>query len=326
MFHFKGIKMARQFLGVHDVRRENTKDLLRKSGLLRAEFTEKSDISYALLGHYIGKNPIKSIGDETAEKIEKFFNKPKNWLDHEYYPNDIDVEDSISANKIKLIPVLNSVQAGNFTNISDMSYDEYLPVFEAENFSDEIYWLKFKGNSMTPDDGEVVMWNIHGVISPITDDVSIDRSPYEISMLDFVKKFSFSNERVAILRGFLYYRKLLYSLGITAGFQWVNGSFVENVETLRGRPPNDIDVVSFIAEPENPLPDELFDNSYIKQQYQVDSYFVDLNGNPQELVKLTAYWYSMWSHQRETQTWKGFFHIPLSIQDDIVALNYLEGL
>lgn len=122
-----------------------------------------------------------------------------------------------------------------------------------------------------------MMWNIHGAISPITDDVSIDRSPYEISMLDFVKKFSFSNERVAILRGFLYYRKFLYSLGITAGFQWVNGSFTENVETLRNRPPNDIDVVSFIAEPENPLPDELFNNLYIKQQYQVDGYFVDLN-------------------------------------------------
>lgn len=170
------------------------------------------------------------------------------------------------------------------------------------------------------------MWNIHGVISPITDDVSIDRSPYEISMLDFVKKFSFSNERVAILRGFLYYRKFLYSLGITAGFQWVNGSFTENVEILRNRPPNDIDVVSFIAEPENPLPDELFDNLYIKQQYQVDGYFVDLNGNPQELVKWTAYWYSMWSHQRDTKIWKGFFHIPLSMQDDMVALNYLEGL
>lgn len=169
------------------------------------------------------------------------------------------------------------------------------------------------------------MWNIHGVIPPVSevDQTSPARSPYEICSLDFVKKFSLSNERIVILRNFLYYRKFLYELGITSGFQWVNGSFTENVETLRNRPPNDIDVVSFITEPNSPLPNELFDNPYIKQKYQVDSYIVDLNDDPKELVKRTAYWYSMWSHQRDTNIWKGFFQIPLSEQDDIEALNHL---
>ncbi|AZQ92910.1 hypothetical protein [Moraxella catarrhalis] len=48
-------------------------------------------------------------------------------------------------------------------------------------------------------------------------------------------------------------------------------------------------------------------------------------GGEEELVKWTAYWYSMWSHQRETKIWKGFFKIPFSTQDDQKALNYLEG-
>lgn len=170
------------------------------------------------------------------------------------------------------------------------------------------------------------MWNIHGVIPPVSDGTSIERSPYEIDILTFTKMFSLSNERIAILKNFLYYRKFLYELDITSGFQWVNGSFTENVETLRNRPPNDIDVVSFITEPKNPLPNELFDNSYIKQQYQVDSYFVDLNDAPQELVKWTAYWYSMWSHQRDTNIWKGFFQMPLSEQDDLEAFSYLGDL
>lgn len=170
------------------------------------------------------------------------------------------------------------------------------------------------------------MWNIHGVIPPVTDDTSPERSPYEVDMLEFTKMFALSDERIAILRNFLYYRKFLYELDITSGFQWVNGSFTEDVETLRKRPPNDIDVVSFITEPNNPLPDELFNNPYIKQKYQVDSYFVDLNDDPQELVKRAAYWYSMWSHQRDTKVWKGFFQIPLSEKDDLKALAYLGDM
>lgn len=172
------------------------------------------------------------------------------------------------------------------------------------------------------------MWNIHGVIPPVSDldETSLERSPYEINSRDFVEKFSLSNERIDILKKFLYYRRFLYDLGVTSGFQWVNGSFTENIEVIKNRPPNDIDVVSFITEPENPLPEEFFDQNHIKQKYQVDGYFVDLNDSPQELIKWTTYWYSMWSHQRNTKIWKGFLQVPLSPQDDLEALNYLEGI
>lgn len=76
--------MNSYLLGIDVIRRENTKRLMESAGLTRGEFAEKSGISYTLLGHYIGKNPTKKIGDEIAQKIEDFFEKPRNWLDHNH--------------------------------------------------------------------------------------------------------------------------------------------------------------------------------------------------------------------------------------------------
>ncbi len=73
--------------GIETIRRENTIKLMELHGLSRGDFAEQSGISYAQLGHYIGKNPTKNIGNKIAEKIETFFNKPKNWLDYEHEEN-----------------------------------------------------------------------------------------------------------------------------------------------------------------------------------------------------------------------------------------------
>lgn len=51
------------------------------------------------------------------------------------------------ANPIKLMPVINEVQAGRFTEIGDDDFDEWEPAHHA----DGDYWLKIKGDSMTPD-------------------------------------------------------------------------------------------------------------------------------------------------------------------------------
>lgn len=80
--------MSKDFSGIEVIRRENTKKLIADSGLSRREFADKSGINYGLLGHYIGKNPSKAIGDENAQKIEAFFDKPLNWLDHEHDDNE----------------------------------------------------------------------------------------------------------------------------------------------------------------------------------------------------------------------------------------------
>jgi hypothetical protein len=64
-------------------------------------------------------------------------------------------------------------------------------------------------------------------------------------LISFVDRFSSSPERIAILHSLLQFREELYKSGITSGFQWLDGSFMENIETLESRPPNDMDVVTF---------------------------------------------------------------------------------
>lgn len=80
--------MSKEFSGIEVIRRENTKKLIADTGLTRQEFADKAGINYGLLGHYIGKNPRKAIGDEIAQRIEASFNKPLNWLDHEHGKNE----------------------------------------------------------------------------------------------------------------------------------------------------------------------------------------------------------------------------------------------
>ncbi|MDN3617464.1 DUF6932 family protein [Vibrio gallaecicus] len=76
-----------------------------------------------------------------------------------------------------------------------------------------------------------------GVLPPFVGDSPARRAnqaPYAVSLADFVKHFSTSPERIKILIGFLEYRIALKSIGIVDGFQWIDGSFVENVELTRG--------------------------------------------------------------------------------------------
>ena len=83
-------------------------------------------------------------------------------------------------------------------------------------------------------------WTANGVIPPInpTAPTSAERSPYAVTLCDFVLRFATSPKRVQILDGFLRYRARLHAIGLRAGFQWLNGSFHENVEVNEGRDPN----------------------------------------------------------------------------------------
>ncbi|MDM1766059.1 MULTISPECIES: XRE family transcriptional regulator [unclassified Acinetobacter] len=136
---------------IHEIRLSNTKKLMKELGLTRTEFAEKIEMSYNLVSQYIGKNPTKNIGDETAEKIEKAFHKPKGFLDQ----SDIAVTNQENSNvkfiRPNMAPVLSWVQAGTFTNVStvDMSQvEEWLPLpDECTN----CYYLKVQGISNNPD-------------------------------------------------------------------------------------------------------------------------------------------------------------------------------
>ena len=122
------------------------------------------------------------------------------------------------------------------------------------------------------------------------------------------------------LRGFLDYRAALHAAGVIVGFQWVDGSFVENIEALEGRQPNDVDVMTFYAVPEASH-DNLFDISSAETEsaLHIDAYFypIDLPLTP-DRVQLIAYWYSIFAHRRDG-SWKGFVEVDLSPFEDPAA-------
>ena len=173
-------------------------------------------------------------------------------------------------------------------------------------------------------------WNAMGLLPPFDPlkPTTFDRSPYPVRLLDVVMRFGSSPERRNILRGFLAYRAALHRLGLVCGFQWINGSFTENIETIEKRPPADIDVVSFFDTPAGlePAVDDigLFDPATVKTRFKVDAYPIEMNELPNEqLVTYSAYWYSMWSHRRN-QAWKGFLRVDLACTDDAQALQWLS--
>lgn len=161
---------------------------------------------------------------------------------------------------------------------------------------------------------------------------SAGRSPYEVSLVDCVLRFGTTQERRAILAGYLAYRAALHEAGLVRGFQWLNGSFCEDVETIEGRAPNDLDVVSFYHLPPSTTQAQLaalhpdtFDKNGVKARWKVDGYTVSLGGPPERLIERGAYWYGAWSHRRD-DLWKGFLQVNLEPNDDPTALITLANL
>lgn len=180
-------------------------------------------------------------------------------------------------------------------------------------------------------------WNAQCLIPPVNElnPSAAERSPYSVSLVDFVLRFGTSTERIAILDGLLRYRAALHDAGLTHGFQWLDGSFLENVEVLESRAPKDIDLVTFYRLPVNKSQRDLlmqfphlFDASAhqkLKNNYQIDSYLVHLGMTAERLIAQATYWYSMWSHRRN-QSWKGYIQIDLAHTEDAEAKEALKNL
>lgn len=178
-------------------------------------------------------------------------------------------------------------------------------------------------------------WNTAGLL-PAHDalnPVSASRSPYQVSVVDLVLQLANSPERRVIAGGLLRYRAALHAAGFVNGFQWVDGSYCTDIETLEGRPPQDIDVVTFLESPEwmdrNAVAvasPELFFSDEAKQQFSCDAYVVDLRDATAELlISQAAYWSSVWGHTR-SGTWKGFLQLDLSPDMDADARDLLDAL
>ena len=80
----------------------------------------------------------------------------------------------------------------------------------------------------------------------------------------------------------------LRGIGITNGFQWLDGSFLEEKE------PKDLDIVCFFYLPDNVKTEEeqlslwkenlaLFERSAVKSAYFLDAFILDLKGSPEAL-------------------------------------------
>jgi hypothetical protein len=182
--------------------------------------------------------------------------------------------------------------------------------------------------------GSLPLWDGRGILPPIKPGMkgnSPERSPYQIALPDLIDRFASSPERIKILSGLLDFRKELHKLGLVSGFQWLDGSFLENIETLESRPPHDLDVVTFYNLPKGETQHSLlskhtdiFSSVFLKKRFSIDGYFLSL-GTPSnaQQIKSILYWYSMWSHRRDG-LWKGFIQVDLDISQDENAYTILN--
>lgn len=157
-----------------------------------------------------------------------------------------------------------------------------------------------------------------------------DQSPYAMTAREFVNRFGTTPERRQLTSGFLNYRQKLRDMGLRDGFQWIDGSFVEDSEANRGRPPADLDVVTFAAilslrSNHAELVEclrvnaVLFCRDSLRANYGCDAYYVDTTSlSPAGLVASAAYWCNLFGHDRKDALWKGFVRIDLN--DDSVVL------
>jgi hypothetical protein len=99
---------------------------------------------------------------------------------------------------------------------------------------------------------DIPAFTISGILPPFlgpTPTNSALMSPFLTTLSSTANKFCGSAERREIFRGLLRYRQELFNIGFTSGFQWISGSFLEDIENLESRPPNDIDLVTFCHRP-----------------------------------------------------------------------------
>jgi hypothetical protein len=177
-------------------------------------------------------------------------------------------------------------------------------------------------------------FNHSGVIPPfLTSPTQRDGSPYQTDLVTIVSQLGQTPERRTLIAGLLDYRDSLRAIGITSGFQLIDGSFTEDCESINGRSPGDIDLVTYAYLPVAPTQVSmflqnnlaLFHPTLAKQNYHCEAFFIDMAKNAELLVDDTLYWNGLFSHQRSTFMWKGMLRVPL-MADDTAARAQLAAL
>ncbi len=150
-------------------------------------------------------------------------------------------------------------------------------------------------------------------------------SPYPCTTPDLCERLGTSPERRLILRQFLDFRERLRNEGLTTGFQWLDGSFLEDIEVQDNRPPRDLDVVTVywgydVAFQQTLLTrfPEVANPMLAKANYSLDHYPFDAGFSPEVTLEQTRYWISLFSHNR-MGIWKGMLRIELNTGADDAA-------
>ncbi len=157
-------------------------------------------------------------------------------------------------------------------------------------------------------------------------------SPYPCTTVDLCQRFGISNERRRLLVGFLDFRAELRRHGLVNGFQWLDGSFLEDIERLDNRPPKDIDVVTvywgydfaFQVGLMHNVP-EFASSKRAKDKYYVDHYPFDAGHTVDHTLDTCRYWVLLFSRSRLGVP-KGMLKIDLNTPaEDELARQELEG-
>jgi hypothetical protein len=157
-------------------------------------------------------------------------------------------------------------------------------------------------------------------------------TPFEATAVELVRTFGTSAHRLTLLQNWLEHRAAFRALGFTEGFQWIDGSFVED------KVPRDLDVVTFSRRPARASgpqalealiranPDQCI-RGPVKTRYSLDAFFVDLDGSKESLVNATRYYAGLFSHRRTDDLWKGMVQVRFDNPvDDAAATAVLATL
>lgn len=185
-------------------------------------------------------------------------------------------------------------------------------------------------------------WNEKGFLPPNLPP-TWRSSPYVVSPLKLVQHFGFTPHRRRLLAGFFALRAELRRAGFRRGFQWLGGSFVDAIERVEGRPPGDIDTVSFLYTPEGldancGLAEHLsrhaglFDRKAMKACFHCDAFILPLDAGvlsytPEALMARVVHWLQLFGNFRATREVKGILQVDFEAEEEaaLAELARLEG-
>jgi hypothetical protein len=158
-------------------------------------------------------------------------------------------------------------------------------------------------------------------------------SPYPCTTLELCDRFGTSPERRLILGRFLDFRERLRGEQLTTGFQWLDGSFLEDVELRERRSPRDLDVVTVYWGYDRLFQQglaarfrEFASPMLAKATYGLDHYNFDAGFKPELTLEQTRYWILLFSHNRQG-VWKGMLKIDLDtpVEDNLARVKLKEA-